>query len=143
VGYTLPFKIIGAPWIDGEKLSLALNDKNLPGVIFHPFHYKPYYGTFKDQLCTGVRIVVKDTKVYKPFSTAIAIMEVLLKMYPEKFDFSRKDIKDRISTFDRVCGTDMIRKKLVSGENFQSIENWYEPQLRDFFKKREKYLLYQ
>jgi len=142
VGYTLPFKIIGAPWIDGEKFSDELNKKNLPGVIFHPFYFKPYYGIYRDQLCSGARIVVKDAKNFRPFITSVAIMETLLRLYPDKFNFSKKDIKDRISTFDKACGTDMIRNKLIKGEDFRSIENWYKSQLQDFIKKRERYLLY-
>ncbi|MCM8829133.1 MAG: DUF1343 domain-containing protein [Candidatus Omnitrophica bacterium] len=142
VGYTLPFKIIGAPWIDAEKFSGELNKKNLPGVVFHPFYFKPYYGIYKDRFCAGARIIVRDAVNYKPFATGLAIMEVLLRLYPEEFNFSQKKNKDRILTFDKACGTDAIRIKLNSGEDFSSIESWYSSQIQDFIKKREKYLLY-
>ena len=36
-----PFKQIGAPWIDEEKLSQTLNGLNLPGVIFTPVTFTP------------------------------------------------------------------------------------------------------
>ncbi|MCM8816565.1 MAG: DUF1343 domain-containing protein [Candidatus Omnitrophica bacterium] len=142
VGYTLPFKIIGAPWIDGKKLTDELNKKNLPGVFFHTFYFKPYYGIYKDQFCKGVRIIVKDPLNYKPFLTCLAIIDTLLKLHPDKFNFSNKEVRDRISTFDKACGTDEIRKKLVSGEDHLSIQNWCNPGIQDFVKKREKYLLY-
>ncbi|MCM8788256.1 MAG: DUF1343 domain-containing protein, partial [Candidatus Omnitrophica bacterium] len=122
VGYTLPFKIVGAPWIDAEKFSGELNKKNLSGVIFQPFYFKPYYGIYKDRFCAGARIIIKDAGNYKPFATGLAIMEVLLRLYPEEFNFSQKKNKDRILTFDKTCGTDAIRKKLNSGEDFSSIE---------------------
>jgi len=32
VGYTLPFKCVGAPWIDGEAFAEQLNAQNFPGV---------------------------------------------------------------------------------------------------------------
>ena len=35
-GTDTPFEIIGAPWIDGRKLSEALNGAKLPGVRFVP-----------------------------------------------------------------------------------------------------------
>ena len=31
VGYTLPFKVIGAPWINGEEFATKLNQQKLPG----------------------------------------------------------------------------------------------------------------
>ncbi len=133
VGYTLPFKIIGAPWIDGDRFSNELNKKNLPGVIFHPFCFKPYYGIYKDQFCRGTRIVVQDPGKYRPFVTCLAIIDTLLKLHPNEFNFSVKGARDRISTFDNACGTDMIRKMFVSGEDFMSIENWYRSQIKDFF----------
>ena len=33
-GTTRPFELIGAPWIDGERLADALNGRDLPGVRF-------------------------------------------------------------------------------------------------------------
>jgi len=142
VGYTLPFKIIGAPWIDAEQFTTELNSKKIEGVYFHPFYFKPYYGIFKDQFCQGARIVITDKNKVKPFLTAIMIMEVLKTLYPDKFNFSRPDIKNRIPTFDNACGTDMIRKKLESGKNYLDIEKWYADGLNTFCEKRKKYLLY-
>ena len=140
VGYTLPFKIVGAPWIDAEKFANELNKKNLDGVIFHPFYFKPYYGIFKDQFCKGVRIVISDRNSFKPFEICIAIMETLIKQYPERFNFSL--VKDRTKTFDNVCGTDTIRKDLISGSTDKTIINKYKRDLAKFIEKRKKYLLY-
>ena len=47
VGYTLPFQLFAAPWIDAEKLTKNLNGLKLPGVIFRPVHFKPYYSVSK------------------------------------------------------------------------------------------------
>ena len=33
-GTTRPFELIGAPWIDGERLAAALNASGLPGCSF-------------------------------------------------------------------------------------------------------------
>ncbi|KKM06209.1 hypothetical protein LCGC14_1746310, partial [marine sediment metagenome] len=51
IGYTLPFKIVGAPWIDAEKFASNLNKQKLPGVIFFPFYFKPFYGAYRNQNC--------------------------------------------------------------------------------------------
>jgi len=56
VGYTLPFQIVGAPWINADSLSNVLNKLNLQGIAFRPIHFKPFYATFKDEHCHGVEI---------------------------------------------------------------------------------------
>jgi len=38
VGYTSPFEIVGAPWVDGYQFAEALNALHLPGVIFRPLY---------------------------------------------------------------------------------------------------------
>ncbi len=42
VGYTLPFKLVGAPWIHAEEFAAKLNAQKYPGVHFQPFHYNRF-----------------------------------------------------------------------------------------------------
>ncbi len=142
VGYTLPFKLVGAPWMDGEEVAKALNERNLSGVYFYPANFKPYYLHYKDEMCSGFQIIVTDTKDIKPVVVAYNIMEVLMKMYPENFNFELEGVKKRISMFDKANGTDKIRKMLVEGASAKEIVESYQDDLNEFIKKREKYLLY-
>jgi len=56
VGYTLPFQLFAAEWINGDSLAANLNTLNLPGVIFRPVHYKPYYSVSQGKMVHGVQI---------------------------------------------------------------------------------------
>src|SRR5690606_27015444 len=40
VGYTLPFEVLAAPWIDRDKLCAALRAKNIPGLLVRPISFK-------------------------------------------------------------------------------------------------------
>ena len=53
VGYTLPFKLIGAPWINAEDLARSLNNQKLSGVSFLPFYYRPFYAKYADETAKG------------------------------------------------------------------------------------------
>ena len=85
IGYTLPFKLIGAPWINAMELSNALNTARYPGVYFTPFFYRPFYGKFKNENCEGVLITVSNPLKYKPLATQFLIIETLRKLYPKPF----------------------------------------------------------
>jgi len=142
VGYTLPFKLVGAPWMDGEKVTKALNEKNIPGVYFYPAYYKPYYYHYKDEMCSGFQIIITDVKIIKPVVVGYYIMEVLMKMYPENFNFKLEKAKARISAVDRSNGSDKIRIMLEEGKPVEKIVESYQEGLNQFIEKRKKYLLY-
>lgn len=84
VGYTLPFKVLGAPWMDGERVARELNRHKLPGVVFLPFYYEPFFGKYKMELCSGVLLVLKNPRVFLPVETQCTILGVLKNLYPKE-----------------------------------------------------------
>ena len=84
VGYTLPFKVVGAPWIDAGKFAFALNHQKLGGVKFLPFHFKPFFGPYKHEECHGVRLVVTNPQKYHPVTTDFLMLGILKSLYPGK-----------------------------------------------------------
>jgi uncharacterized protein YbbC (DUF1343 family) len=55
VGYTLPFEIVGAPWINGDELADKLNAAKIPGVYFRAARYKPFYGNSRKSRARACR----------------------------------------------------------------------------------------
>ncbi|MFH0792635.1 MAG: exo-beta-N-acetylmuramidase NamZ domain-containing protein, partial [bacterium] len=138
VGYTLPFKLVGAPWMNAIESSKAMNDRHLPGVYFEPFYFTPLYRHFQGEPCEGFRIVITDEKKIRPVEVGYHITEVLMKMYPEQFDFK----KSRNRGLDLSNGSDKIRLMFQDGVPVKKIIESYQPGVNEFVKKREKYLLY-
>lgn len=108
VGYTLPFKIVGAPWIDADNFAKALNDQNFPGVAFLPFHYKPFYGKFAHHDCSGVLIQVTNKEIYKPVTTQFLIIGMLKSLYPKEFKEALASSEKRREMFCKVNGTEEV-----------------------------------
>ena len=158
VGYTLPFKIVGAPWMDAEKFTAVMNSKNLPGVFFQPFYFKPFYGMFfnarekeKTPQCNGFRIIITDRKKFLPVVTSYNIIDALMTEYPGKLSFSisehlpaiqKQEKKKMLGMFDKVNGTDIIRLQFQNGLRAEEIVSGYQPALKEFIETRKKYLLY-
>jgi uncharacterized protein YbbC (DUF1343 family) len=139
VGYTSPFELVGAPWIEGEKFSDELNRLHLPGVKFRPVYFKPYYAHYSGQVCQGAQLHVTNTQTFQPFTTGLHIMQVHMKLYPEHNLFAKKG---RVQMFDKVVGTNEIRKALLAGATIDEIESSWQTELNQFKTIREKYLLY-
>jgi len=139
VGYTLPFEMVGAPWIDGEKFAKALNKLNLPGVIFRPVYFKPYYGKYKGEVCQGVQLHLIDMNTFKPFVTGIHLMKTTMALYPNHNLFAKRS---RLSMFNKVMGSDHILKSLQRGQSVDQIEAAWQNELNRFKNIRQKYLIY-
>jgi uncharacterized protein YbbC (DUF1343 family) len=139
VGYTSPFELIGAPWINADSLADSLNHLNLAGIHFRPVHYKPFYATFKDENCHGVQIYITDPKTFRPFSAGLHIMATLIKLYPHHNIFEQEK---RIRSFHLVMGGTDIYDGLTSGKSVEELEQEWQSKLSLFLKIREKYLLY-
>ena len=141
VGYTLPFELFAAEWIDAEKLAANLNDLNLAGVKFRPIHYKPYYGAQKDIYLHGVQTYITDYKKAPLTLIQFYILQECHKLYPDKNVFELCE-PARLNMFDKVCGTGKVREVFSQSFSVDSIRPVWNRDVDNFVKKAKKYFLY-
>jgi len=141
VGYTLPFEMFAAEWINADSLAQNLNSLALPGLIFRPVHYKPYYSVSQGKMVHGVQIHITD-KTKAPLSLIqFYILQEAHRLWPGKDLFSLCD-ESRLDMFDKVCGTDQVRINFTKYRTVASIIGLWTEDLTDFRKKAQKYYLY-
>lgn len=145
IGYTLPFKLVGAPWIEAEKFAVALNQQKLPGVYFQPFYYRPFFGKFKLENCQGVRILITEPNQFLPVTTQFTIMGVLKNLYPKYFDAAIADVlknANKKDVFNKLNGSEEILN-IVSKEKYiiWKLRDLCENAREEFLPIRKKYLL--
>jgi uncharacterized protein YbbC (DUF1343 family) len=143
VGYTLPFKIVGAPWICANEFAEKLNTQRLPGVHFQPFHFRPFYGAYKGLNCEGVLIQITDLKTYRPVAVQYLILGMLKSLYPTEFlkRFSKSSATSK-DLFCKANGTDAIYEILLQ-EKYPAwkLIEFQKKEREQFLEKRHKYLL--
>lgn len=142
VGYTLPFQLICAEWIDAEKFSARMNALQLPGVKFRPIHVKPFYSTGQGKNLQGVQFYVEDTPESSLTLIQFYAMQELAKLYPEKKIFETITDKSRFSMFDKVCGSDQIRLRFGKRYQVSDIIDYWNKDVQSFKQKSSKYYLY-
>lgn len=141
VGYTLPFKLMCAEWIDAEDFAARLNEKNIPGVNFRPIHIKPFYSTGQGKNLQGVEIYITDREKAPLTMIQFYAMEVLADMYPQGRVFENADEK-RFDMFDKVCGSKEIRKRFSKNYKVADIVDYWNKDNESFRRKSSKYYLY-
>ena len=141
VGYTLPFQMVGAPWINAEKFASAMNQLKLAGLEFRPIYFKPFYSVFKDENCQGVQIHIMDYRKAKLAEVQFYMMQELAKLYPDKAVFNNAN-KDRYNMFDKVSGSDQIRLRFAKNNSVADINDFWNKDVENYLKISKKYYLY-
>lgn len=136
-GTTFPFEIIGAPFIDAERLADEMNSRGLPGVRFRPVYFKPTTSKFQDELCAGIQIYVTDALSYRSVETGLTLMYTMKRNY-EEFSYL-PPVKEGSRPFiDLLCGDKLYREEAGLTEMLEK----FREESRDFAREKQKYHLY-
>ena len=119
-GTNYPFQHYGAPFI---KSSYSFSPKSGPGSKY-PKH--------ENKICYGINL-----RYQKNILNSLNI-NWLIKCYDQSLD------KEKFFTlnFDKLAGTDQLRKQITSGLSAEKIKESWQEGLTKFKKTRAKYLIY-
>ncbi len=141
VGYTLPFSLAGAPWIDAPALAERLNALGLDGVEFRPIYYKPFYAMYKGENLAGVQIYAND-KSQAPLSILqFYIMQELAALHPNHKAFASAT-QARLRMFDQVCGSPKVRQLFSRQYKVADMIEFWTKDAKAFKDASSKYYLY-
>ena len=142
VGYTIPFQMFAAEWIDADAFSAKLNSYSLPGVYFRPIHIKPFYGTGIGQNLQGVQIHLTDYEEVALTNIQFYALQALAELYPDRAVFANETYSSRYRMFDQVTGSDNIRKRFSVNHRFADIKEYWYKDVAAFRELSKRYYLY-
>ena len=124
-GTDLPFQIYGSPWT-----------KKMP----YQFTPKPNFGAkdpfLNGKLCFGENLSNSTTEL-----TELNI-DWLLNAY-KNYKNAQQDFFLKNLFFDKLAGTDEVRKQIIAGKTSDEIKDSWKKGLEDFQKIRVKYVMYE
>jgi uncharacterized protein YbbC (DUF1343 family) len=142
-GTTRPFEIVGAPFLDPNRWAQDLDGEKLPGVKFRPLWFRPTFQKHATKDCGGVMVHVTDREDFLPLRTFTALLlharrqSDAFRWRTEKYEFV-----DDVLAIDLLYGTDVVRKRMESGEGLDACLDGFGADLAGFLPKRAKHLLY-
>lgn len=139
-GTTQPFELIGAPFIDGEKLQDSVNALGMEGVRARALSFTPTYQKYSGQLCEGIQLHITDRQTFKPVASITRVLAVIAAMYAEQIEFLEYD-NLRHPMFDLLAGNDVLRNGLLKGDIHSYIQQCNQDR-ENFMETRERYLRY-
>jgi len=137
-GTDLPFKLIGAPWLDNQKLYDQLVKTKHPLDEFKIAEFTPLsipavkYPKYEGGKCLGLRI----NNLENPIDWTIKLLAIIKSLHPEQLKFLETNF------IDKLYGSDRLRLSISENRNINILIDEFQNNKGEFLQKREKYLLY-
>lgn len=125
-GTDKPFERVGKPGCTiGDD---SFTPVNMPGVAEHPPH--------EGKLCRGFLLSSYGNNL-APYQGKINLFWII-----ELYKNDTQQAAFFTPFFDKLAGTDMLRKQIIAGKTEEEIRKSWEPGLKKYKNMRRKYLLY-
>jgi uncharacterized protein YbbC (DUF1343 family) len=143
-GTTRPFELIGAPWIDGERLAAAMNARRFAGVHFRPLFFEPTFQKHARQTCGGCQLHVTNRAAFQPVRVAVELIAEFKRQDPQSFAWRQPPYEYEHDKWpiDILYGSDRLRTTLQAGDDVAALIASWEEEEEAFRRTRERYLLY-
>ena len=132
-GTSTPFELVGAPFIDGEKLAHEIAREHLPGIAVAPSSFTPTSSTHARKLCSGVRFTVTDRSLLSPVTLGIVVAVALHRLYPTEWE---------VSKLRPLLMSPVALAAIERGASASDVVSTWKTETDEFAKEREKYFLY-
>ncbi len=143
-GTTLPFELFGAPFLDHAEMAAPLAALPLPGCVLRPLVFEPCFGKWAGELCRGYQLHVIDPVRFMPYRTSLALLQVLLTLYPDEFAYKDPPYEYEFERLpmDLILGDREVRTALEEGVDILELEASWQDELAGFRRLCEPLLLY-
>jgi uncharacterized protein YbbC (DUF1343 family)/CubicO group peptidase (beta-lactamase class C family) len=133
-GTDAPFELVGAPWIDAERLARTLNVRGIAGVRFAPVAFTPASSKYAGERCRGIRVTVTDRGALRAVTLGVEIATALRDLHAKEW---------RRERFGDLLASGAAAARFERGETASSLVSGWAAGQMEFERRRARYLLYE
>ncbi|HVC83022.1 MAG TPA: DUF1343 domain-containing protein [Chloroflexota bacterium] len=142
-GTTIPFEVVGAPWLRAEALVRRLRAANLPGIGFRSTPFVPVFSKHAGQVCQGVQMHILDRDQLDASALGVHLLAALREIHPVEFAWRPPSKESNRAPIDLLAGGPHLREQLDRDLPAEQIVASWKPDLQGFRTARKAYLLYE
>ena len=97
------FKVIGAPWLDSDRVIAEIDTYNLMGFSLNSTSFTPVsmpgksvYPKHMDKKCEGISISVTDQDSFHPLMLGFALLQSVYRVHPKEFKVAKSGFLDKL-----------------------------------------------
>lgn len=144
-GTTIPFELIGAPFIDEKKLKNELDSRRIPGCVFRIHNFIPTFNKYSGVLCHGVQIHVTSHENYYPVTTALELIDSVIQTSPPgalRFNLPPYEYERTLMPFDILSGDSLTRISLLNRCPVKQEKERWQEEIEEFRKEFRDFSAY-
>jgi len=143
-GTTLPFELVGAPWLDGHRLAETLRALGMDGLAVRAASFRPMFQKHAGQACGGVQVIVTEPTGFRPFATYLALVAACRSIAPAEFAWRTEtyEFEAERPAIDYLLGQEGLREMIEDGAAIRDLERTWADGLLAFADARRPFLLY-
>jgi uncharacterized protein YbbC (DUF1343 family) len=143
-GTTRPFHLVGAPWLDAEKLVSHLGELGLPAIAFRATQFRPQFGKHGAQVCAGIELHIEDRERLEPVALGLHLLKTVHDLHPRDFEW-RSDPYEFVTdvpAVDLLTGSPAARECIEGGRGLDPVLAGWRVAVADFEARLDGILLY-
>lgn len=120
----VPFRVIAAPFLDGELYAAAITAARLPGIAAVPYGFTPLVRDHAGEACEGVILHVTDADALRPVHTGARLLSLIEEIHPgalEERSLMPMPGESDWTPLEKLFGVKGAFAQLVAGE-------WNDPE---------------
>jgi len=143
-GTTQPFELVGAPFMDVQKILPYLIKAKLPGVVFRPAVFEPTSNKWQQTACYGFQLHVTDPQRYRPYATSLHLLQAVILHHREQFEWKAPPYEYEFEKMpiDLIIGDRTIRERIEKLDRLDEIEASWQGGLNQYKRIARKYHIY-
>ncbi|MCI5226734.1 MAG: DUF1343 domain-containing protein [Candidatus Electrothrix sp. AX2] len=145
-GTTLPFELVGAPFINPAQVlqHLAETGIDLPGCVLRPLAFEPTSGKWAGQSCAGFHLHVTEPQTFRSYRLSLALYQALFQLYPGEFAYKQPpyEYEYDLLPMDLILGDQQLRHAVEQGADIIELERSWENERKSFDALRQAVFLY-
>ncbi|MCQ2153987.1 MAG: DUF1343 domain-containing protein [Bacteroidales bacterium] len=139
IGYSLPFGVFAAEWIDADRLKERLDSYHIEGVAWRTIHYTPFSGSCARKLVHGVQFYFTDFEAAPVTLVQFYVMQAVQELYGRN---PFVGYPESVTMFDKVCGTDRVKRMMRDGVKVSKLLPLWNRDVGAFRELARRYWLY-
>ena len=143
-GTTRPFHLVGAPWVEPERLVAALRGLELEGIGFRPARFRPEFQKHAGRVCGGVELHILEREGFDPLQLGLELLRAFHDHDPERFEW-RPDPYEFVAdvpALDLLTGSAEARRVVEAGEPLEPLLAGWADEVTAFEESLDGVLLY-